>query len=181
MKIIINHDNLVPDENWQFFYKVRAIIEDDNGNFMISHEAGKHIFPGGSCEKGETNLEAIKREIKEEAGIELNDDEFIEILELEALYGKYFDFRTRLFVPRCTRTVYYYARCSSKIDTSKMQLSDDEKSQAFKIAFVNSDDLIQFLETDHSKAINGAIFDEENRIILRIIKKTLLHQQARKI
>ena len=64
MKILLNPKNLVPDDSWQNFRKVRAIIENKEGCFAISSEAGKYIFPGGKCNKDENNLSAIQREIR---------------------------------------------------------------------------------------------------------------------
>ena len=174
MKIIVNHDHLIPDETWQRFYKVRAVIENENGEFILSHEAGKHIFPGGSKESGETDLEAIKREIQEETGIEFADEDFHKVLELETLYKNVYNYRTSSFSPRYTKTIYYYVKCNRKIDASNMNLTDEEISQKFKIAFVSKERLIQLLSEDHSNAINGSIFDEENKIIIdNIIKKEL--------
>lgn len=180
MKIIINRDNLVPDDNWQIFHKVRAIVENERGEFIISKEGGKYIFPGGKREKNETNIEAIKREIKEETGIILNDDDFMEILELETLYKDFYDFRSDSLKPRYTSTIYYYVKCSNDIDTSKMSLTDGEISEGFKIAFVNQDRLIEMLEEDHSKATNGVFFDEENRIVVDNILKNILSNEIKK-
>ncbi len=62
---------------------VGAAIFDKNGKLFITkrgkeakNERGKWEIPGGSVEFGETFKQAIKREIKEELGIE------IEIIEL---------------------------------------------------------------------------------------------------
>ncbi len=166
MKITINRDNLIPNDNWQILHKVRAIIENDVGEFIITKESGKCIFPGGKREDGETNIEAIKREIKEETGIEFSEDDFIEKLELETLYKDAYDFRTDSIRPRYTNTIYYYVKCNQDIDTSKMTLTEDEKSQGFRIAFVSQERLLELLMEDHSTAKNGTIFDEENKIVI---------------
>ena len=50
MKIVLNPKNLIPDNTWQTFRKVRAVIENEEGCFAISHESGKYIFPGGKCD-----------------------------------------------------------------------------------------------------------------------------------
>ncbi|MDP3900225.1 MAG: NUDIX domain-containing protein [bacterium] len=62
---------------------VGAVIFDSNGKVLLAqrgpqanNETGKWEFPGGSVEFGDTLIETIKREMREEHGIE------IEILSL---------------------------------------------------------------------------------------------------
>lgn len=100
MKILINPKNLTPDNSWQRFRKVRAIIENELGCFAISIEGGKCIFPGGKCDQNEDELLAIQREIKEETGIVLELSDFQKILELETMYDDAFDYRTSTIRPR---------------------------------------------------------------------------------
>lgn len=166
IKITINKDNLVCDDSWQAFHKVRAIIENDKGEYIISNEGGKYIFPGGKRENNETNLEAIKREIKEETGIEFDLKDFNEVLELETFYKDFYDYRTDSLRPRYTKTIYYYVKCSKKIDSNNMNLTNGEIKENFKVAFVKKERLIELLREDHSNAKNGIYFDEENRIVI---------------
>lgn len=175
MKVIVNPDKLVCDDSWQVFHKVRAIIENEKGEYIISSEGGKYIFPGGKLENGETNLEAIKREIREETGLDFNIEDFEEVLELETLYKDFYDFRTNSLRPRFTSTVYYYVKCSKEIDLSKLNLTSGEISEGFKVAFVNRERLIELLSEDHSNARNGSFFDEENRIVVENILNRLLN------
>lgn len=166
MKITINPDNLALDDCLQVFHKVRAIIENEKGEFVISQEGGKYIFPGGKKEENETDIDAIKREIKEETGIIFDDKNLKKILELETFYKDFYDYRTDSLRPRYTSTIYYYVKCSKKINSSNMNLTSGEIKEGFKVAFINKDRLLEMLKEDHSKSKNGVFFDEENRIIL---------------
>lgn len=171
MKIVINPDNLIKDENCQVFRKVRAIVENENGEFAISNEGGKYIFPGGKCENGETNLQAIIRELKEEMGIDFKEYQFNEILQLDTLYKDFYDYRSDSLKPRYTSTIYYYVKCFEKIDINNMNLTSGEISQGFKIIFTDKETLVRLLSEDHSLARNGKFFDEENRIVIEKILK----------
>ena len=166
MKITINPDNLVIDDSFQMFHKVRAIIENENGEYIISQEGGKYIFPGGKRKAGETDIEAIIREIKEETGIFFNEDDFKKILEIETIYKNFYDYRTDSLKPRYTNTIYYYVKCSKKINGKNMNLTSGEIKEKFKVEYVSKEKLFRLLTEDHKESVNGVFFDEENRIIL---------------
>ncbi len=61
--------------------KLLVVQRDD-----ADSEGGKWAFPGGTLEKGETLKEAMFREIKEEIGIRLKDED---IAYLKKIYVKY--------------------------------------------------------------------------------------------
>ncbi len=168
MKIVINPKNLVVDSSFTVFRKVRAVIENTKGEFAISTEGLKCIFPGGKCMPLESEEVAIKRELREELGIEVTNDLEKRIV-IETIYDDYYDFRTKQYGPRYTITTYYYGKTDSSINPCKMALTEEEKNENFKSSFVSKDKLIQMIMTDHSKAFNGKYFDDENKIVLENI------------
>ena len=56
---------------------VALVLENDQGEILIAkrhknkHQGGLWEFPGGKVEEGETHLQALKREIKEEIDYEI--------------------------------------------------------------------------------------------------------------
>ena len=59
---------------------VGALIFNPEGKIFLmkSHKwHGKYVIPGGHIELGETAEEAVKREIKEETGLDVDEVEFI--------------------------------------------------------------------------------------------------------
>lgn len=60
---------------------VAAVIEHDGRIFATQRGYGEYKdwweFPGGKIESGETQCEALKREIKEELNTEINIDKFL--------------------------------------------------------------------------------------------------------
>ena len=103
MKVIVNDKKLIPDETWLNFNKVRAIIENNNGEIIISTEGGKVIFPGGKVDKDEDLNTAIKRELLEETGIKFETQELKKVLELETFYEDFYDYRTKSLKPTLSK------------------------------------------------------------------------------
>lgn len=172
MKIVINPKELVVDDSFQVFHKVRAVIKNDEGKYAITTESGKCIFPGGKLENNEDVFTAIKRELLEELGIEFVDSEIKREFVLETLYDDYYDFRIKKYIPRYTVTTYFYIETSKEINLTRMNLTSDEINQEFKIFFVSKDELIKMINEDHSMAFNGKYFDLENKIVFdKILNK----------
>ena len=171
MKILINQKNLVPDEWWQTFRKVRAIIENKDGCIAISSEAGKYIFPGGKCDKNEDDLSAIQSEIIEETGMFFSADEFHKVLELETMYDNAIDYRTKTVRLRYTITTYYYVKTDQIINKDNMNLTEGEIQENFKISFVDRETLFKMLLEEHRDAMNWQLFYEENQVVVNNILK----------
>ena len=67
---------------------VGAVIVDANGQLFLAkrgpkakNERGLWEFPGGSVEFGETLVEALKREMREEYGIEIAVGELLDVVD----------------------------------------------------------------------------------------------------
>ena len=56
-------------------HKIGAIILDSK-KILVCKKRGKFIIPGGKIEKNESHKECLKRELKEELGVELISQEF---------------------------------------------------------------------------------------------------------
>ena len=77
---------------------VGALIFDQKGELFLMKSykwRDKYVIPGGHIELGETIEEALKREIKEETGLDIYDIEFI--LLQEFIFDKHF-FKRKHFI-----------------------------------------------------------------------------------
>ena len=52
---------------------VRALVFRGDNILLMRNRGGIHILPGGRIEPGETQLDALRREILEEAGVRITD------------------------------------------------------------------------------------------------------------
>jgi 8-oxo-dGTP pyrophosphatase MutT (NUDIX family) len=65
-----------------FMPAVSALIRDDAGRILlVQHVEGRWQLPGGAVDPGERPAEAMRRECREEAGIE------VELLRILGVYG----------------------------------------------------------------------------------------------
>lgn len=71
--------------------QVAAAIIRENERILLSkrpldkHQGGKWEFPGGKIDQGELAVEALKRECKEELGIEIKSPSLFEVVDFD--YG----------------------------------------------------------------------------------------------
>ncbi|MFB6191516.1 MAG: NUDIX hydrolase [Candidatus Nanohaloarchaea archaeon] len=63
----------------------KVLLRNDGGEFLVVKDraSGKWELPGGKIEQGEDRFEAASRELEEETCIELDADEFDEVVRVE--------------------------------------------------------------------------------------------------
>ncbi len=67
--MLVNKDSLEREEINSRVHKVRAVIQDYNGNIYVTNMDDSYNLPGGRVENKEDLKKALKRELKEELGI----------------------------------------------------------------------------------------------------------------
>ena len=72
--IIYNHDNLKKEEIDETVIRVKALIINSNNEILLGYAHKTYQFPGGHLEENESLEEGLKREIKEETGIEIKEN-----------------------------------------------------------------------------------------------------------
>lgn len=75
-----------------------AVIRDDKGRLLLvkrGHEPGAGLWslPGGRIEPGETDAEALVREMREETGLEVEPGPLLGTVRRPAVYGAVLDIR----------------------------------------------------------------------------------------
>ena len=98
-------------ETKEFHRVVAAVISDDQGRILISQRKENAVlpllweFPGGKVEYGESNQEALVRELKEELGVTIEVKEAMgrKIYEYTELIVDFYLFKAKLIdgEPQC--------------------------------------------------------------------------------
>ncbi|MFH2136319.1 MAG: NUDIX domain-containing protein [Patescibacteria group bacterium] len=80
---ITGDKKLISSEKLIFRPAAYAVIVND-GKILLARvkRSGKYWFPGGAVDLGETLKAAAKREVKEEAGIEIEVEKFLDFREV---------------------------------------------------------------------------------------------------
>ena len=120
---------------------VRGFIYNDLNQVALIHIEGKddfgdrnhYEFPGGGIEKGEDEVEALKREIKEEIGYEIDNIQPIGEIAIE--YN---------LLKRIDNQHFYLAHATKYVG---QQLVDYEKTLFKEIVFYDIDKLLEMYET----------------------------------
>lgn len=116
---------------------VRSIVYDSNEDLAIMSvsKGGYHKLPGGGIEDGEDEMTALKREIKEEIGSE------IEILKP---LGRIIEYRSEYAQKQ---TSYCYV-AKLKGPKGSPEFTDLEKSAGFKLEWINPKEALAILKND---------------------------------
>lgn len=129
-------------------YKVRAVLQNNNGLYALIYEerTGLYSFPGGSVEKNEDLLSALKREVREETGCSCD-----EIKELGYIY------ENRAFCDLQQYSFYYTVQ--SKNPPKPVQFTNEEVNVGSKLVWCTLEEAIKLIEngqpqTDQQKYLH---------------------------
>ena len=152
-EIIHNDDNLLESEVTELVIRTKALVLN-NDNLLLANENDVLQFPGGHLENGESLNDCLKREIKEETGIEIEDNEigecFLKVIWLNR------DWPSEGKNRKCE--IYYYVVNTNKIPNFENINLTDSEEQNFKVDFVSLRESIKYIEDNMPK-------NEKNNVI----------------
>lgn len=139
-EIIFNDKNLNDDQISEKVVRVKALMINSSGKILLAHNNNTYQFPGGHLEDNEKMESCLKREIKEETGID------IDIKEEPFLCIKTYDdnyFGTGRYV---LNSIYYYRIFTDKLpNLSETHYDELELSTEFNLFYIIFADLKKFL------------------------------------
>lgn len=124
---------------------VRAVIIQDGKMVMQRNKNGEYKIPGGGVEQGEDRMTALCREVREEAGMEIDRNSIRDI-------GEIIEYRTDKFHPekRFERHTFYYF-CNVTQNRFPLTLTKSEREMGFECV---SETLEHIYESNKEKCIS---------------------------
>lgn len=147
---------------------VRGIILNDKHLFMLYSGVLKdYTFPGGGVEMGERHQEALKREVLEETGMNVQDGTYV---------GSYIEYVYDVYDPSKTlkRTNHYYVLTPG--EQLQQHLTQEEKRYDLTPTWITIDEVIQWNQhvIDNQQLKRDPYYIMKELNILQYIKETLL-------
>lgn len=143
-----------------------------NGKLLLMHtNKGDYKFPGGGLKKGEAYQDALKREMLEEAGYQIQKVGEILVETIEQNIDKFNE--NAIF---SMKNIYVSCELSA-VQQVKQNLDEYEQEQDFKPVFIEINKAIQINKKilfDRLKGMNEWVQRETD--VLEVIKKSSLYQ-----
>lgn len=131
-EIIYNYDFLNEEDITEVVVRAKALIINNN-NVIIGNEDSIFQFPGGHLEEGETLEECLKREVLEETGIEIDNDEIKRPFLKVTFKNKDWPEEGK---NRKAEIYYYLIETTKNPNLDKVNYTEHEKEGNFKIEII---------------------------------------------
>ena len=153
-EIIYNYDFLKDEEITEVVIRTKALIIN-NDNIILGNENDIFQFPGGHLEENETLEECLKREVLEETGIEITDDEIKRPFMKVTFKNKDWPDKGK---NRRAEIYYYLIETTKEPDLEKVNYTEHEKKGNFKVEFIPLNESIRIIKENIPK-------NEKNKVI----------------
>ena len=146
-EIIYNYDYLSEEDITEVVVRIKVLLIN-NENILLGNERSIYQFPGGHLEEGETFEECLKREIKEETGIDIENNEIEKPFMKVSYLNK--DYPTK-GVNRKSEIYYYAIKTSKTPNLEKVNYTDNEKAGNFRLEEVPLNKSVEVLKNNIDK------------------------------
>lgn len=161
-EIIYNNDNINLSDITSISVRIKVLLIN-NGKLLIGNEDGCFMFIGGHKEDNEKLIDTLKREVKEETGIELDNevinDPFLKIIYLNKDYPNKGENRES--------DIYYYVVETNKLpNLENVNYTESEINKHFELIYIDLDDAINIIKENIPNHKDNKIISKDMIIAL---------------
>ena len=156
-EIFYNHDNLVKEEIDETVIRVKGLLINSHDEILIGYGNKTYQFPGGHLENNESLVQGLKREIKEETGIVLDNDNYKPFMKIT-----YYNKNYRNTNKNRENIIYYYEiRTDEEPDVNNTNLDINEIKGNYVIKKISLDKVNDVLiQSIPDNEINKIVVEE---------------------
>ena len=148
MKIIIhNKNNLKETDITEVVKRVKILIINSNNEILLGYSHNDYQFPSGHVEKGENLDQTIKREIKEEIGIILKNQNFKPFAKVISYYKNWPEKGKN----RKIEINYYELKTDEKPNLNNTEYTESEKNGHFELKYIPLENVQKILKENAKK------------------------------
>lgn len=161
-EIIYNNDNINLSDVTSISVRIKVLLIN-NGKLLIGNEDGCFMFIGGHKEDNEKLIDTLKREVKEETGIELDNevinDPFLKIIYLNKDYPNKGENRES--------DIYYYAVETIKLpNLENVNYTESEINKHFELINIDLNKAIDIIKENIPNHKDNEIISKDMIIAL---------------
>lgn len=139
--ITYNDNNLNDNEMTEIVKRVKLLLVNSKSEIMLGYSHHDYQFPGGHVDEGETLLDTVHRELKEETGIELDVKD---LKPFAAVYGYYKDWPVA-GKNRKIEIYYYEIKTDEKANLENTSYTSSEQEGGFELRSIPLNEVEQEL------------------------------------
>ena len=137
--------------------RCKAILINDKDEILLGYANGVYQFPGGHLQKGETTEECLKRELKEETGMDIDTTNMKPFLKLAHNYERYNGSNLK----RRNEIYYYFIQSDLNYNLKETSYDLNEAKYYYKLEIFSLKDIKHVLINNMEKnPINKYIVEE---------------------
>ncbi|MBQ6546689.1 MAG: NUDIX hydrolase [Bacilli bacterium] len=160
--IIYNKEKLTEKEIDETVIRVKALIINSKDEILLGYAYKTYQFPGGHLEGKETLEEALKREVREETGIEI-DNKNIQPFEKITYYSS--NYRDT-GLNRKNEIYYYLIKTDEKPNYNNLNLDEREIKGNYELKYISIENIEKVLiNSIPDRSINKIIVEEMMEVL----------------